>query len=177
MTKQEIVARLTENHLLFKEAISRLTEKEFTTAPEGKWTPGQHFQHIILSVSPVVTAFRLPLFILKFFFGQANRPSRSYEGLVKRYEEKLALGGRASARFVPQQVSYSQQQSLLKKYDRVVKDLCKLALKTNEMNLDKYILPHPLLGKLTLREMLYFSAHHVYHHYNICMKYRVQKEF
>lgn len=30
--------------------------------------------------------------------------------------------------------------------------------------LDKYILPHPLLGKLTIREMMYFTIYHVEHH-------------
>jgi hypothetical protein len=30
--------------------------------------------------------------------------------------------------------------------------------------LDLLILPHPLLGKLTLREMLYFTLYHVEHH-------------
>jgi hypothetical protein len=29
------------------------------------------------------------------------------------------------------------------------------------------ILPHPLLGKITIREMLYFTAYHVQHHENI----------
>ena len=31
-------------------------------------------------------------------------------------------------------------------------------------DLDKYVLPHPLLGKVTLREMLYFTIHHNEHH-------------
>ena len=30
--------------------------------------------------------------------------------------------------------------------------------------LDHYLLPHPLLGKITLREMLFFSAYHIQHH-------------
>jgi len=34
----------------------------------------------------------------------------------------------------------------------------------SETQLDQLILPHPLLGKLTLREMLYFTIYHVQHH-------------
>ncbi len=34
----------------------------------------------------------------------------------------------------------------------------------SEAQLDALILPHPLLGKLTLREMLYFTIYHVQHH-------------
>ncbi len=33
-----------------------------------------------------------------------------------------------------------------------------------EEDLDRYVLPHPLLGKLTLREMLCFTLYHNYHH-------------
>ena len=34
----------------------------------------------------------------------------------------------------------------------------------SESKLDTYLLPHPLLGKLTLREMLFFSVYHIEHH-------------
>ncbi|MBN8578769.1 MAG: DinB family protein [Cytophagales bacterium] len=46
-------------------------------------------------------------------------------------------------------------------------EVTKLASKLNrfsEAELDLYILPHPLLGKLTLREMIYFTCYHVQHH-------------
>jgi len=36
--------------------------------------------------------------------------------------------------------------------------------KFTENELDRYILPHPLLGKLTLREMLFFTIYHIEHH-------------
>jgi hypothetical protein len=38
------------------------------------------------------------------------------------------------------------------------------AVKFSEKDLDTLILPHPLLGKVTLREMLYFTIYHVQHH-------------
>ena len=31
-------------------------------------------------------------------------------------------------------------------------------------DLDAVLLPHPLLGKLTVREMLFFTVYHVQHH-------------
>ncbi len=34
----------------------------------------------------------------------------------------------------------------------------------DEQNIDKYLLPHPLLGKITMREMLYFTDLHIQHH-------------
>ena len=33
-----------------------------------------------------------------------------------------------------------------------------------EGELDNLVLPHPLLGQLTIREMIYFTIYHVEHH-------------
>jgi hypothetical protein len=41
----------------------------------------------------------------------------------------------------------------------------------SEKNLDAYLLPHPLLGKITVREMLFFTTFHTDHHLNIMQKY------
>jgi hypothetical protein len=34
----------------------------------------------------------------------------------------------------------------------------------SEDDLDNHRLPHPLLGKLTVREMLFFTLYHIQHH-------------
>jgi hypothetical protein len=34
----------------------------------------------------------------------------------------------------------------------------------SETDLDRYRLPHPLLGRLTVREMLFFTVQHLAHH-------------
>ena len=167
MDKNEIIAALAGNHQHFRDDLLNLGTTEFTSSPPGKWTPGQHFQHIILAVSPLVVAFRLPTFILKLLFGKTNRPSRSFEELVTKYKDKLAQGGRATGRFVPRAVSYAQRDRLVRKYNRNIQALQSLVAKTSEADLDDYILPHPLLGKLTLREMLYFTIHHVKHHHDL----------
>ena len=36
-----------------------------------------------------------------------------------------------------------------------------------ELALDRYRLPHPLLGRLTVREMLLFTLYHSVHHFNL----------
>lgn len=42
--------------------------------------------------------------------------------------------------------------------------LCASLDSFTEKELDQYVLPHPLLGKLTLREMMFFTIYHVQHH-------------
>ena len=56
------------------------------------------------------------------------------------------------------------QDKLIKKYVLHKEKLIAKIEKQTESDLDKYILPHPLLGKVTLREMLYFTIHHNEHH-------------
>lgn len=164
MNKAEIIGHLTSNYQSFTSQILSLEEDEFLFTVNDKWTAGQNAEHILRAVKPVNFAFGLPLFIPKLLFGKSNRPSKSYEGLVEKYKSKLAAGGKASARYIPPEVVYSQQQNICNQITAVVDSLCKRVNNKTEDELDVYILPHPLLGKLTLREMLYFTIYHAEHH-------------
>lgn len=76
----------------------------------------------------------------------------------------MELGGRATARFVPRQVSNYQKIKIAKSIGDEIKWLTQKLDKFTEEELDRYILPHPLLGKLTISEMIYFTIYHVLHH-------------
>ena len=56
------------------------------------------------------------------------------------------------------------KEKLKEKLKNEVLNLCLSIEKISEEDLDYYLLPHPILGKLTLREMLYFTIYHVKHH-------------
>ncbi len=175
MTKSEILEKLEINHNQFISYLDSLNEEEFEFALPEKWSAGQQLQHIVLSVKPLAQGFILPRFMLKVIFGKTNRPSRSFDALVARYNEKLALGGRASGAFVPKKVTFEEKSKLfiiLKKY---VSAIIKHISAYSDADMDLMILPHPLLGKLTVREMLYFTAHHVFHHQELVKQYLSQK--
>lgn len=170
MTKQEIILKLTQKHTDFVNMIAQLDDKQFTYAPAHKWTAGQQLEHIYRSVSPVLLAFTFPKFVPSLLFGKANRPSRDYNSLVEKYHSKLAGGGVASGRFVPKTVSLGQKEKLKNEMVKTVAKLTKQIDQCTEEQLDKYILPHPLLGKLTFREMLYFTIYHAEHHHNLTIQ-------
>jgi hypothetical protein len=92
---------------------------------------------------------------------------RSYEEVVRRYEDKLAAGGRASGRFVPPLQPVHTVERMRADLRKLVGRLGTRVGKWSERKLDNILLPHPLLGKLTVREMLYFTAYHVDHHQRI----------
>ena len=164
-TKSEIISLLTANHNRFMSQFVEMDEIQFTASRNGKWDSSQQLDHIIRSVRPVVLAFSLPTFILKLLFGKANRPSRSYDELIEKYLLKLSAGGMASGRFIPKSISLNEKQRSLKKLGMLVENLNRQIERTTEQTLDSHILPHPLLGKLTLREMLLFTAYHAEHHW------------
>jgi hypothetical protein len=171
MTKQEIILHLKNNHLAFIEYINTLNENDFLYAPEAKWTAGQQLDHIHRSTSPVLLALSLPKFMLKLLFGKSNRPSKTYDALIEKYNNALTKGGKASGRFIPKAVGFNDKQRLITALTKTINQLSSKTENLTELELDTYILPHPLLGKLTLREMLYFTAYHVKHHHDLTINY------
>lgn len=139
-------------------------------SPPEKWNAGQQLDHLIRAVSPLAQGLRLPKFIISIIFGKSNRPSKTYEELVKKYLLKLQEGGKASGRFIPSEILPTDKQ---KNVELLMKKIERLALNINnysEQQLDTFILPHPLLGKVTLREMMYFTIYHAEHHLKQAIK-------
>jgi len=170
MNKAKIQLELQESSKQFTNYIQSLSEADFLYSWNSKWTAGQQLDHIIKSTSPVKTALSLPPFVLKLLFGRANRPSKSYDALVEKYQAKLDSGGKATSRFIPPDIKFSEREKLISKQREVIKLLTGLINRFSETQLDMLLLPHPLLGKLTLREMLYFTIHHIGHHENHTME-------
>lgn len=144
--------------------VNHQSHESFTKSMNGKWSVGQNLDHLIRSLSPVNQALLLPSFVLRIAFGKPNRSPRSYQGLVERYHQKLSAGGTASGRFIPPAISWEQKESKVGDF-KIQKDkMIKRLGSWSEKQLDQYLIPHPLLGKITVREMLFFSAYHIQHH-------------
>lgn len=171
--KDEIIQQLKANVIDLMQWVEGQEDERFTWSPApGKWSTGQHLDHLIRSTRPLNLAYRLPYWSLRMQFGHKNdRPERSYEQLVDRYKERLAQGGQATGPYVPPVVSVDQKMQLLKQFKRENERLIKAIKSHSEDKLGIYLLPHPLLGKLTLREMLYFAVHHVKHHYQLLLEH------
>lgn len=164
MDRPAINAALLARHESFITRVLTIPMDERDMSRNGKWTPAQHIEHILRAVRPVAMALRVPKWFLRWRFGKPNRQPREYDGLVQRYKEKLAAGGRASGRFVPPVVRADDVDRIAHALRGTVKTLCERVDSWAEQDLDTVLLPHPLLGKLTVREMLYFTIYHAQHH-------------
>jgi len=170
MNKNEIISSLYEKHQSLVNYVLVLNEEEFIQAKKNKWSAGQQVEHIFMSIRPLNQAFMLPGFALKLIFGKVNRPSKSYEELVSKYKSKLSKGGVAPSGFTPKRIDFTERNKLTTKLIATFETLVKRTKTFSENDLDKLILPHPLLGKVTIREMLYFTIYHAEHHQLIITK-------
>ena len=170
MNIAELKIKLTDNHKSFIATINSLSDAEFMFSANEKWTAGQQADHLLLAVKPINKILAMPKITMKVMFGSANRPSKTFEELVQKYTTKLAEGGKATAQFVPPVIELKQKEKLLSELLQSAEKLCKQLDDFTEAQLDEYILPHPLLGKLTLREMMYFTLYHVEHHQKITLR-------
>ncbi len=162
MTKQAIIQKLSEGFSIVETTINR-SDADVFYQKNNKWSAAQNIQHLILSVKPLNLAFTLPNFAL-LFFGKLNRDPRNYEEMVEKYHHKLVEGGVSTGQFTPKEEDINKEE-IMKQFRTINDTFLNKVDEFTEEDLDKYFLPHPLLGKLTLREMLYFTIYHTLHHH------------
>ena len=169
LTKEEIIRSLESASKEFSSYCSQIPEDGFFKQPADKWSIAQNEPHLVSSAHMTRLAFRLPKFIVRMYTGKPNRPSRSFNELVAKYKTKLAQGGKASGRYIPKPVSPKPgKEKIMLDFSRSMELLGKdIQKKWKDPQLDKYLAPHPLLGKITLRELGYFTIYHTIHHQEI----------
>lgn len=158
------MTHLQQSTAEFVQFVENLSDETFVRPVPEKWTAGQHVEHLIKTTRPVNLALTLPRFLPLLLFGKPKSASRTYEEIAALYRAKLNAGAKAPKIYVPRAVSIAERQDLMARYKQVAENLDKLAAKWSEADLDNHLLPHPLLGKLTVREMLHFCAFHVQVH-------------
>ena len=166
MDKEAIVDILEEKHQELLNWLENQHEDKWVHGPENKWTTGQHALHLLKSIKPLNDALSMPRFFLRYKFGKNNREVRSYETVANRYEEKLS-------KYLDQAKDFNRKLKVPKPNDRnyilnrLQTENKKLQYKTRRIkdkDLDELILPHPLMGKMPIREIIMWTAHHVEHH-------------
>jgi DinB superfamily len=166
--REEIVRDLRGVHSLSDQLWSRFDEGAFFRPLGGGWSPAQNVVHLTKSTQPVANALGLPKLLLALLFRRSKNGSSSYASLRDRYQGILAAGGGAG-RFAPRELPPPSNPAdararLLAGLGRAVEGLARRTDTWSETDLDRYQLPHPLLGKLTVREMLLFTVQHLAHH-------------
>ena len=165
MNKIEILQRLSEGFDLVENTLQKTENEVFFHKKDNKWSMAENAKHLILLVNPLNKAFSLPNFAL-LFFGALNRPARNYEKIVEKYHQKLAEGAVSTPQFIPEPINIdANKEKLITEFRKANDKFLKKVDSFEEEDLNEYLIPHPVLGKLTIREMLYFTICHTLHHH------------
>lgn len=163
-TKNSIQDPLRTHHQMFVNVVNSYKDEAFTYHPDGKWSVGDVVQHLYLSARPVARLMAGPREVFDQW-GKPNSPSRTYDELASAYEKILATGMKAPATMSPRSEDMQEGRSIIMARFTAVYDALIDALSHwSEHELDQYNMPHPAFGKLTVREMIYFTSIHTQHH-------------
>ena len=166
MDKEAIADLIETKHSELISWLENQPEDSWIQGPDGKWTTGQQALHLLQSIRPLNDALSLPKFLLRFKFGKANRPVRDYDAIVQRYQERLedAKGKTFKGSENMKIPTLSDKHYILNRLQTEYKKLQYKTRKISDKNLDTVILPHPLMGKMPVREIIMWTAYHVEHH-------------
>ena len=168
-TRDDISAALAAAENEVAAFFTSLSADELSRRVASAWTAFEQLEHLTSAVGAVARGFAAPKLLLRLRFGRAKQPGRSYLELRDDYRARLAAGGRASGAFVPKPVDTTapiekRRDDLVERWRRRNGRLRSALSSWNEAQLDKIRLPHPLLGSITAREMLFFAIYHAEHH-------------
>jgi len=169
MTKVEVIDALMQKHEILIEWLRGHPDQNWVKGPQDKWNTGEHIVHLIQSENALNKALWLPKFYLKYKFGTNNRENRTYHQIVKKYQDKLANNPGVVAKISADMpiIALTNKITYISTLEKEKMKLIKKIQKWTEHDLDTYLLPHPLMGRMTIREIVIWTAYHTEHHYNI----------
>ena len=137
---------------------------------KGKWTSAGHLYHLIKTSKGVTKGFSMPKLVLRMTFGVNNRTERTFEEQYQKYISKLeeilkntGKQARPSNEYLPKEGREFDKDELLSRFEESKQNFIQAFEKISEKDLGKFVIPHPLIGKLTLREFTYFIIFHTKH--------------
>jgi hypothetical protein len=152
----------TEN--CFNRATS-VPDATFFDNSNGKWSIAENLMHLDVSAKRLAGAMSLSKEDLVAKFGTATKPSRPYEDIPTIYyaaaNQKAIV---APPAFAALQTAETTRASVVEGYTKSHAFLAAVLSNYTEDELELYQIPHPLLGLLTVREMIYFTVFHIGHH-------------
>ena len=150
MKKNDLTTELKEKYTAFTDYIGSLSEEEYQYQYENKWSAAQQLDHIVLCVAPLVQVYGMGKAGIEQMFGNVT-VIRDYETHKAAYLGKL-------------------REVLIGKLSQQISILCEKVNSFSEEELETLAIPHPLLGKIALKEMLYNAVYHVQHHQQQAMQ-------
>ena len=165
--KTTIIASLNDGVNQFNDLISSLDQAAFETNYNNKWSAGQDLVHLIKVLKIVNIGFTLPKPLLHLMYGVNKNETRSFELLKTLYKNALEGGAKSPTIYIPKPVLFESKNHLIQKHQLLNEAFIDKLNHHSDHALDRYRLPHPILGKVTLGELACFTSFHTIHHYEL----------
>ena len=167
----EIRLALERLHEMSQSYAASLAPSVFAQPQGEKWSPADHLRHLSKSSRALLPGLGMPKLALRLMFGGSRGSSRAFVEVRETYQAGLRAGATAG-RFAPSAKPLppdpaAWQAEVLSSFRNTASALHDALAPWPEKALDRYRLPHPLLGRLTVREMLFFTLYHNAHHMNL----------
>lgn len=132
----------------------------------GKWSAAEHLEHLRLSFHKSWQGLFIPKFISRMMFKKPQEAPLPYEELQEKYELLLARGAKATKEYIPNLNNKRSKDEIIERFKHTAnRYLNQVRYYWEEENIDQFQFPHPILGNITARELMYFNIFHSWHHY------------
>lgn len=163
MTKSILLDQFEQAHIDLMSYVQTLSDAAYLYSYADKWTAGQQIAHIILCLQVTGKAL-LPAEVIEQRFGKIDRPEMTFDELVGYYQAGLRSGGKAPERFLPSAIAIEQRIQLNTELTDLLASIRQQLMTYSEEEMSSLSLPHPFLGKLSIRELFYLMTYHAGHH-------------
>ena len=169
MKKQEVIQLLDQSQQAMMQWIEAQPEDTFVVQKvPGKWSTGEHLEHLRKTTRAVNKGMKIPRLLLRYKIGINNRKERDYQGTKEKYRSKLKeTGAKSPAQYTAENLTTADRERIIKWFKEEMSTLKQQVGKYSEARLSKYLLPHPLVGKMTFREFAIWTAVHTDHHFEL----------
>ncbi len=171
MENPTLTQRLQNEVAELLKTVEKTSEEAFFKQPHAeKWSISQNITHLCESSKPLVSLFGKPELMEQF--GRSNRASQSYDKVIDWYQTALQTPP-------PRLLVYrhldteGSKAEIVGNLQSITAKLLERVGNFSDVDLDSYQIKHPLLGLMTAREMLHFTAYHTRHHHDIIAKISV----
>jgi len=162
-SKSEIIDALLDSFDQVRKCVESTPTDIFYLQKNNKWSVAENFDHLIRSNVPITSVLKRNKFAL-MSFGISLKGSTDYESLGVNYLLKLKTTPVNIGAFAPEKKKGITKEEFLINWGKIETKYAPRLKGWSDMQLDRLRLPHPLLGKLTVREMLFFTIYHNQHH-------------
>jgi hypothetical protein len=157
--KTEWLAALQRTHQDLIQYVSLLPDEALLYSETGKWNAGQQLQHVYLCLLTISQALASRKYI-EDSFGRIDRSCWNYDEVIERYKAGLSAGGKAPDRFVPGPFELVQKDQVIANLRQVLETIGTQLASYTEEECNTLVLPHPFVGKLTIRELFFLMTEH-----------------